>query len=422
VLVEVLVGSVVILIVMMGVLLSMDVSAAMNREHRNRAVAADLAQQDQERMRALPVTTLSNHRLTRTVAVGGASYTVSSRADWVRDTSGAIGCTADTTRAEYLALTSSVSWSNMGNATPLVMHGLATPTAGVFGTGQGSAAVQVVDRAGAALPGVGVSLSGPAAASDTTDGSGCAVFGNITAGTYTLNATSTQPARVDVSGNSTLSMSAAVVASSTHLFTAPYDRPATANVSFDTKVGGVFVPATARAVTVTASGLPAPGTRVFVPPTIPAATTTLGSLYPFTGGYAVYGGDCATADPRTAPTSSAAYFASNPGQIVSAPGGTVDVTVHLPAINVVVRNSANAILQNARVRVTASGSGCGTFPFQSTTASGTLPSPGHPFGGYTLCADDNNRHRATATVANTSVDGTAVTTLRLSSSQTSNCS
>ena len=38
--------------------------------------------------------------------MGGVSYTVVSRTDWVRDASGLISCTNDDTTAEYLKLTS----------------------------------------------------------------------------------------------------------------------------------------------------------------------------------------------------------------------------------------------------------------------------------------------------------------------------
>jgi type II secretory pathway pseudopilin PulG len=425
VLLEVVFGAALILVVLTAVLMSMDVSTAASQLHRNRALAADLAQQDQERMRSMAITSLSNYHTTRDVSLSGTTYTVTSNADWVRDASGAVGCTADQTNADYLALTSSVRWPGMAPSTqPVVIEGLATPTPGAFNTGQGTAAVQVTDRGGLPVRGVDIALDVAPPLSNVTDANGCAVFANVTAGTYTL--TGTAPGRVDMAGNSTFSMSAAVAARSTRLLAATYDTAATAVIAFDTQVGSTVLPASARSVRVSAPGLPSPGTRTFVPPVVPASTVTVGSLFPFTGGYAVYAGTCTSADPRRSPTLDATYFDSHPGQIQTDPGGAPTVTVRVPAINVHVRvltGSTYTPVAGANVRVASTSSNCDTFPIQQTDATGALPLPGHPFGSYTLCVDDGNRHVVSGiAVANTNPAGTPVTTVTLPSTQSSsNC-
>src|SRR5206468_10559004 len=129
---------------------------------------------------------------------------------------------------------------------------------------------------------------------------------------------------------------------------------------------------TGQAVTVANSGLPS-GTRVFPPsgPYTPQTTMTTPLLFPFTDGYGVYAGNCASADP-------AQYNASYITKIVTPFGSHLGITVRKPAINIKVIKGGNP-LQGATVKVTPQGSGCTlTFPTQTTNSSGALPSPAFP--------------------------------------------
>jgi hypothetical protein len=179
----------------------------------------------------------------------------------------------------------------------------------------------------------------------------------------------------------------------------------------------------AQSITVTNPNLPSPGRKSFtVPPPFPTSPNTISAtnLYPFTGGYAVYAGNCPANDPRTY---SANYYSTNPGLVTVTPGATQNVTIRVPAINVVVRNSSNTILQNAHVLVMTIDSGCTeTYPVQNTNASGAMPNPGFPFGNFYVCADDGNKRKRSTFVANTAVGGTTTSTLTLpSSAGSSNC-
>jgi Tfp pilus assembly protein PilV len=419
--VEVMVAAVLLTAVALGVLAGLDGASTVSAQNRSRSVAAGLAEQDQERMRSLTPAQLSNLRATRTVTVGQIGYTVVSRADWVRDASGAVSCTNDSTRADYMSITSTVTWPRMGAVQPIVQRSLYAAPPGSLGASSGTAAVQVTDRAGHPLPGITAALSGAANYGDSTGADGCAVFGRIPAGNYQLALTA--PGYVNVAGSSPATQPITVAADQTRLFSVTLDRAARVDVSFDTWVAGAWVPAQTDAVTVTGSGLPAPGSRTFTTSNGADATTVVASnLFPLTGGYAVYAGSCSSADPRLAPTSLPDYFTSNPGQIATAPGSTRALTVHLPAINLVVKNSSGQTLTNARVTVTPSDSSCtSTYPTQLTNATGALPAPGFPFGTYSVCAGDGDRRRSIVTIQNTSVQGTATTTITLPSARTSNC-
>ena len=85
-------------------------TASTGRE-KARAVAADLAEQDQESLRSMPVDSLATTaRRTRTMP--GRRRRLQRRLDveWVRDdTGGTVSCTNDGKQADYLHITSTVS-------------------------------------------------------------------------------------------------------------------------------------------------------------------------------------------------------------------------------------------------------------------------------------------------------------------------
>ena len=188
VLLEVMIGAVVLAITSMAILNGIDGAQTAGAKNKARSVQSSLAQQDIERMRAIPITSLSNYRQTRTVTVAGVDYTVVSRTDWVRDASGTIGCTTDTTQGQYLKLSSTVT-SPATVQKPITETGLLTPGAGQLSTTAGTGTVLLTDRDGAPAAGILVSLSGPGSFSDRTDAQGCAVFGYIPPGTYSVQVT-----------------------------------------------------------------------------------------------------------------------------------------------------------------------------------------------------------------------------------------
>ena len=77
---------------------------ATGRMNKERSVSSTLAQQDIERLRAYPITSLSNYRQTRTVNIAGVGYTVVSRTDWVVDSTGVVSCTTNAAPPQYLKL------------------------------------------------------------------------------------------------------------------------------------------------------------------------------------------------------------------------------------------------------------------------------------------------------------------------------
>src|SRR5262245_54544296 len=145
VLVEVMVGAIVLAITTAAVLSGIEGAQDTGRSNKNRSVASTLAQQDIERMRAKPITSLANYSEVRTVNVSGVDYTVNSNTDWVRDASGVVSCTDDSSQAEYLKVTSTVN-SPKTITSPVKEATLLTPAPGAFGTNSGTAAIKITDR------------------------------------------------------------------------------------------------------------------------------------------------------------------------------------------------------------------------------------------------------------------------------------
>jgi hypothetical protein len=170
-------------------------------------------------------------------------------------------------------------------------------------------------------------------------------------------------------------------------------------------------------VKLASSGLASPGYQAQSLPSFPTTnnTFTFSSLYPFTSGFAFYGGDGGTCDKNN-PTLWVPSYTANTQAVT--PGTTYNVKARLPAIWIRVQNSG-ANLANADVKITPTDVNCttNTYPMQLTTATTAtppvaLPNPGFPWGNYSVCADNSiavgtaSAKKVTVSVANTNAAGT----------------
>ena len=400
-LVETVVSAALLATIALGVYAGIDGPAAVSGTNQARTIADGLAQQDQDRMHQMRTVDLSNYQSSRTVTVQGINFSVASRSDWVTDSSGSISCTNSSTQANYMKITSTVTWPSIGSAKPVVLDSLVAPAPAAFGTNQGNLSVQILDPSGNGVSGFPVTLGAPVSSTLSTNAVGCAFFGYIPAGNYT--ATWSQQGWVDPGGNNSISVPTSVTAGSTTVVSQSYAPAASIAVSFDTQVGSnPPQPAQAAAVSVAAPGLPAPGMRTFTSST-PQSTITAGSLFPFTTGYGVYAGSCTADSPINFNSN---YFSSNPGQVATSPGGSYSVTVREPAINVLVTKNGSP-LAGANVHVTPVACATDSFAKVTTNAQGALPNPGYPFGNYNVCADDGTRRVTVSNVQNGSPAGTS---------------
>lgn len=422
-LLEVLITASVMIVVGLAVFAAIDNATATSGQSKARAVAASLAQEDQERLRAMRPIDLANRHESRTRGSGAASYTVVSRGEPVSESGVVAGCTSGgSTNDLLIKISSTVSWPSMPDDRPVQLESVAAPPTGAATGSQGSLAISVTDRADQPYEDVPVTVTGGSSYTIPTNSLGCAFFPFLTAGVY--NVSLSKPGSVDRDGREQVNDSGVTVTAGA-ITTRPYqfDTAGQIAVSFDTKMGANAPQAEqAEWATVSHTGLAA--SRAFGTGTA-QATISATSLFPFPTGYGVYSGNCTAANPTLY---DANYFSSNPGRVQVDPGGSYSVTVREPALNVrVVTGSGNTPIPasaTARLRVRPTGTGCTTLPTRTfTTSPGGTFATGLPFGDYQVCADYNGRRRTLTSVQNRTAAGTPVQTLNTttSGSQSGTC-
>jgi hypothetical protein len=290
---------------------------------------------------------------------------------------------------------------------------------GSFKADEGSLAVSVVNAAGDPVAGKQVSLTGPKSLTDVTNELGCVLWGYLDEGNYTVTLAA---GCADRSGATPVTKPVSVVGEAITTLELDCDVPGDIQAKFDTEMWTIPVSgspswvvkaAKARYLSAGNSGLPAPFWRAFDAgsPLLDKTVISATSLYPFTEQYALYSGNCANADPRTAPNTGSAALQAAPR------GGTAGpVTVREPAINVQALNkSTGAPLSGARVKAYTRTAGCsGTYDFGTTNAQGQVVDPSVPYGLYDVCADFKDASLVTrsATLTGQQAYGTRGTTFQ----------
>jgi hypothetical protein len=229
-----------------------------------------------------------------------------------------------------------------------------------------------------------------------TNTAGCAVFGLVNAGTYTV--TFSRTGWVDPSAVSNVSFTTSVTSGSTNLVNHSYAQAGRIHATVDTSVSGTVKSSNARAMTVVNAGVPT-GTLTFNAVNVNTGQSAFDmDLYPFPSGYGVWAGSCSSGDPTKY---GLAAVSGAPG-----PGATVNVNVRQPAINLTLKRN-NVLYASQHVRVTSTDAGCNSAITSTTNASGVFADPGFPYGNFTVCGDDGTNH-ASGPLVNTNSLGTAI--------------
>jgi Tfp pilus assembly protein PilV len=394
-LIEVVVSSLLLTLVASGIYMGLDGASATSGTNKHRSLATEIAQQDQDRMRAMAVTELSNYRATTTARVGTVTYTIASSASWITDDTGTASCTSGQARAHYLRIASSVTWPGM-TIRPVTVESVVAPPAGSFGTNLGSLAVQVRDRNGAGVPGVSVALTGPQSYTDTTNAIGCVLWGFllfVRDSDYTVRIS--KAGYVDPSGVATPSRLGGVVAEATSTVAFDYDVAGWIDAGFQTldRAGGTAVPASFTPYTVVTGHWSVP--LIVSAAQRPDAMT----MYPFADPYGAYAGTCAGADP--------ALYGGRAALVTVPPGGRGAVTLYEPPVDLRVMQGGSPV-PSAIVKLTGTGAGCGALPARTTGADGYLTDRALPYGPYNVCVQatvNGTTYAAAGTIANTAATG-----------------
>jgi Tfp pilus assembly protein PilV len=383
-LVEALVSAVILVIVGLGVLKTLDRGNQLGGEQKVQAVAGNVAHAEQEQIRALPVSEQSNMRRVSTRALGGVTYQISSRADWVNDTSGDASCTTAGSSADYMKLSTVVTWSAMGTRKPVTLESLINPGVRAFDAGQGTLAIKISDRDGNPVSGLQLDLSGGATLSDTTSSAGCVLWGYLPPGSGYKLGFSRPPDYVLTDGSQVASVPVAVVGDQTSNVALQFDRGGYLQTTFKTRKrssGPGFV-TTPQAAHVTNSG--GGGVSISYAASGDHATSPL--LFPFTSAYTIHPDSCASAevpasvDPSTGPPVATSATVAR--------GTTTSTISWLPALNLKVTAGGGPV-DHAAVRLTTP---CNTVYHRTTMSDGVIDDPGIPYAAsVAICVSDGMR-------------------------------
>jgi type II secretory pathway pseudopilin PulG len=439
-LIETIVSAVVLAIVALAVLSGVDGASNSAARERSRSVAASLAEQDQERMRAMSADQLTDYAaVPRDVTVEGVTYQVTSRSEWIRDdTGGTTSCTNNSAQVDYLRISSDVRSSVVGrNIEPVSMASLVAPP---VSKAKGTLAVQVNDRANAGLPGktVTATAAGGGTFTEVTNALGCAIFARIPVDTYTVSLN--EIGWVDTFGNQQATKGADVLNGTVQLVTINYDKAAQATWSvktydpYDANAATNAI-ASSRAEKVSAmNGDERDLQRVFT-----ASPAT--QLFPFLTPYGFFTGACAQSNPATAMVpADPDYYETNIGAVATQPLGVHTVQMYQPPIAVRVQTgTAGTYVTTPASGGAAKNTGATAFAYLRPEAGDPTPctekitlyatsrsdgttgylsrsnpgyDPGLPFGIYDVCvmrmtSSGAGRYGAWLTVNNTSIAGAA---------------
>jgi type II secretory pathway pseudopilin PulG len=395
IIIEVLVSAIILALVAGAVLTLITATTRGAASQRDRAVAYDLAQADQARLRTMQITKLNGleESTEENTAANGATYKVVSKGVFVNNQAGGVSCTEENDSSDYIQLTSTVTSPALNS--PVTIQSVVSPSTGSIDPTHGTLAIQTKNAAQEPVSGVSVELE-RTAYSRTTETQGCANFADLPAGAYNVvfrgggtlvdefgESEETKP-------NQSVSAGRSPSRAESH-----WDTPGTIEAEFIyVEPGtGTVQPAPIDSMWV----VPQTGgkEKTFGKPSGERSATLLAAgLYPFKGvEYTVYAGSCTTNNPGAA---SKPENKVGIGSVEVIPGKTVRTQIHVPALQLKVESNSKAV-SGATVTVTdkkckTAGGSLVKRTF-TTDANGHLVSPitglpeaGLPFGAYEICA------------------------------------
>lgn len=439
-LIEVIVAAMLVVLISASTALALTGAFNSAAQSRSKTQAAEVAEQDQQRLRGLSALQLYGLDQTRNVQLDGTTYIVTSTATFLNSSNGSTCGTSGNGAAAYFKVESSVSWSGNKYSTPVAAESVITPPGG------GILLAQVVDQTyglstgqdanGAGVSGVNVAASGSSYASGSTDSTGCVELADLSAGSY--NVTYTDAGYVTETGSALpTTSSSSVTATGT---SNPSPNPlmiglaGTVNASFTTvdKAGSVSnQQANALSWFGNGSSTTMSAYATVTPTSTPATQITTNPLFPFAfngpsyaNNYEIWAGPCQQMEPPSTVDKYQVLPGSTLGQNVKEPALDIFVEVNgskvAPAAGAVELSFANtsgtsctpswypAIVSNP----TTNADGVLAYPgqpFASTATSGSTESASGYTGSYAVCAQASvsgtTRYAVSTGVTNTSFTG-----------------
>ena len=240
-LIEVLISAVIIVLASGATFGLLSASAKSAAEERHRSEAFGIAQEDQARLRSLPVPSLNQLSQTKTVTLNGTPFTVKSEGVFINDKSGTSSCGQGTSSADYAQITSSVTWPSLGSRKPVDNPEHRRPPPGSLNPENGTLTISADSPGEVPIAGIGLSGTGAGTFSGTTNAEGCALFPNQPAGNYTLTPSGVANGLIEPNGNPPGPETVSVVAGSTSTVQLLYGEPGWIPIKFTTMSGGNLV-------------------------------------------------------------------------------------------------------------------------------------------------------------------------------------
>jgi Tfp pilus assembly protein PilV len=396
-LIEVLVSSIVVVLAAAATFGLLQAMTRASAEQRHRSQAYAIAQEDQARLRSMRLTQLNHLDEIRQVTMAGTTFTVRSTGVFINDKTATVSCADGKASADYVQVTSVVTWPGMAKGQQTVLRSVVSPSPGSFDSTHGMLPVAVTNEKGEPKSGVLLEIGGFSA---TTNEEGCATFPDLPEGSQDLTSSGEAANLVSTNSNFVEETLVGIELHNPKVTKLIYDTPGAVPVNFTYWVGSSekLEPATADSVVAFHNvmkqakvvGTPG-GTRM---PQIEAEP-----LFPFTSPYSLYAGTCPSNNPGTGPGLVSATVAA---------GGLAEpVTIQLPALDLTVQNGTQPVA-GAKVTITdlkcKDSKGNGIKRVYTTNSSGKpsaevggQPEPALPWGVYDICASakisGNNRRK-----------------------------
>lgn len=427
-LIEILVSAMVLVVASAGVVTLLQATTKTQSEQRHSSEAYALAQEDQARLVSMRLSTLNRLDQTRTVTLNKTQFKVRSLGTFVNDNTSTPSCGEGTSSADYVEITSVVTWGGMDPGEKAKIVSILSPSNGSLDPNNGTVAFSVKNQLQVPKPNIYIS-GGSGAFSGYTDAAGCAVFADLPAGNYTATVSGEAAGLVNKDGKYSEQKTVPAAGGDTKTVNFEFDAPGTVPVNFKYRVGSSseFKTATADSLVAYNPGMTA-AKAFWTAGAVREASINATPLFPFTSTYLLYAGSCASnnPDPEGKNPGAAAALAN---LVAPAGGTTAPVTLQLPALELIVKKSGVA-LAGAKVTITdrvCKDSGGNFVKRIYTSNEAGLPSDsstgvaelGLPWGAYDLCASANisgsNRRKKVSNVSVQNLAAAATSTIDLGS-------
>lgn len=382
-LIELVIACAIFVTLMLGVANTVGGSLDLTRQNRNRSVAANLASQEMDTVRAADFTTLPIGLVNTTSTVDGVPYTVSRETEWTATGATSGPCDAQGGNPTLLRVHIAVSWAVMEGIPPVVSDTVMAPPVGSYDANSGHLAVKVLDRDASAQSGVPVSITaaGFTTRTITTTSDGCAFFAFLPAKTYTI--TLNKVGYVDRQSVASPTQAVGVTVGNVSSAQFDYDQSSTLQLTLTPTVAAT-IPAALPVTLGNTQYLPN-GTKLFPGS---GATRTIVNLFPSLSGYEAFAGSCLDADPEGIQGGGGAYWpsAQRDQALESSPGSSTTGTVRLGVTAATVTRLGLPLVGVTVTATHASDAGCSggvTYTLGTTDASGQVTAA-LPYGTWTI--------------------------------------